>query len=84
VRAELCYVPQELERAFVVRILKDLVAPGGRLLGAEYRSRRQDSAAPWIDEVLTRHGFAVARCASGFREGKELARIAVVPASGSK
>ena len=40
VRVELIYVPSEYERAFVVRLLENFVAPGGRLLVASYGEGR--------------------------------------------
>jgi SAM-dependent methyltransferase len=79
VRTELCYVPENYDRRYVRHLIDDVVAPGGRLLVAEYRSRRDPSSGPWIDDVLAGLGFIVDSTASGFWEGKELTRIAVVP-----
>ena len=98
VRTELVYVPPELQREYVRRLLDRLVNDGGRLLVAEYRSRRQSPGATWIeqklvgadgatvtvaqpspvDEALRGWGFNVARVVSGFWEGKEVTRVAVV------
>lgn len=78
VRTELCYVPDEYRQAYVTRLLKEVVAPGGRLLVAEYRSRRDDSSRPWVDEDLGNAGSRVETTRSGFWEGKELTRVAVV------
>jgi len=36
VRTELCYVPAEAERAYVERLLREFLLPGGRLLVANY------------------------------------------------
>lgn len=79
VRTELCYVPDELHRGHVSRLLEEFLSPGGRLLVAEYRGRSDPSSGPWIDDVLGQAGFAVEFCASGLWEGKELTRVAVVP-----
>lgn len=43
VRTELVYVPGEYERAYVERLLKEVVAPGGRLLVANYGEDRSDA-----------------------------------------
>lgn len=80
VRTELVYVPQELRAAFVGRILAHFLAPGGRLLAAEYTS-----ADPLtIDAEIRSLGFTVESTLSGYLEGVEKTRIAVVrkPASG--
>ncbi len=78
VRTELCYVPREYQRPYVSRLLDEYLRPDGKLLVTEYRSRRESSAGPWIDDALGDSGFAVDSCASGFWEGKELTRVAVV------
>jgi SAM-dependent methyltransferase len=41
VRTELVYVPGELEREYAVRLLQNVVAPGGRLLVANYGEGRE-------------------------------------------
>ena len=74
-------MPPELGRTYVRRLLEEVVAPGGRLLVAEYRGRKDTSAGPWVDELLQQAGFAVESWASGFWEGKELTRIAIVAGS---
>ena len=78
VRTELCYVPKEYQRPYVSRLLDEYLRTGGKLLVTEYRSRKESSAGPWIDDVLGDLGFAVDSCVSGFWEGKELTRVAVV------
>jgi SAM-dependent methyltransferase len=80
VRTELCYVPQELRSQYLRRLMDEFLAPGGRLLVPEYRSRKDPSTGPWIDEVLGGMGFAVESVRSGFWEGKELTRVAILPA----
>jgi SAM-dependent methyltransferase len=77
VRAELAYVPPELHHAFVGRLLDHCVAPGGALLLAEYR-RRVPSSEQAIDRSVEALGFAVSRVTSGWWEGTELTRVAVV------
>ena len=79
VRTELCYVPRELPWQYVERVVDEFLAPDGKLLVAEYRSRRDNTTKPWADEQLRRAGFAVMRTESGWWQGKELTRVAVVP-----
>ena len=77
VRTELCYVPGEYQRRYVSRLLDEHLRPDGKLLVAEYRSRKESSAGPWIDDVLGNLGFVVDSCVSGFWGGKELTRVAI-------
>jgi SAM-dependent methyltransferase len=79
VRTELCYVPPELRSQYLRRLMEEFVAPGGRLLVPEYRSRRDPSTSPWVDEMVASMGLAVESFRSGFWEGKELTRVAIVP-----
>lgn len=61
VRTELCYVPPWRERAYVARLLRDLVAPGGRLLLCAYGSgRRALPRAMDVSGHLRAWGFPVA------------------------
>ena len=78
VRTELCYVPDEYQARYISRLLSEYVCRGGKLLVTEYRSRKESSAGPWVDETLRALGFAVDSCASGFWEGRELTRVAVL------
>ena len=77
VRTEAVYVPRNLQRAFLTRLLADVVAPGGYLLVADYRSRSEDIAHGWLDEELPSWGFSVERVTHGFNgAGRELTRVA--------
>ncbi|MHC4713191.1 MAG: class I SAM-dependent methyltransferase [Planctomycetota bacterium] len=78
VRANLCHVPDECRREYVLRLLDGFIAPGGRLLVCEYRSRNAPPG-PWVDEDLRRMGLPIESSVSGVWEGQELTRIAVVP-----
>jgi len=81
VRTELCYVPEKDQPEYLARLLDEVVAPNGRLLVCEYRSRGDDSAAPWVDEKLRAWRIPVAAHHSGFdSDGTELTRVAVCPA----
>lgn len=78
VRTELCYVPQKYHGQYISQLLKEYVCPGGKLLVTEYRSRKQPSPGPWIDETLGDLGFEVESYVSGFWQGQELTRVAIV------
>ena len=78
VRTELCYVPERFQRQYIRQLIDEFLLPGGNLLVAEYRSRRDPSSPSWVDEILREMGFEVDHCESGFWERKELTRIAVI------
>jgi hypothetical protein len=78
VRTELLYVPENLGENFVRRSLQLFVKPEGKLLMAEYRSRKDNQPKPWIDEILAEWNLKVDDCQSGYYDGKELTRIAVI------
>ena len=78
VRTELVYVPEYLQKSYVKRIIDEYLEDGGRLLAVEYRSSKDPVNEPWIDETMTKWGFKIVRAVSGFDNGKELTRVAVV------
>ncbi len=78
VRTELGYVPEDYQHSYVSRLLDQYLRPEGKLLVPEYRSRKESSAGPWVDDILGGLGFTVDTCESGFWDGKELTRVAVV------
>jgi len=78
VRTEVAYVPEHLERPYIERILGSYLTDGGRLLVAEYRSRKDPGGRPWVDSTLRDWGLRVTGQRSGFWEGRELTRVAVV------
>ncbi len=78
VRTELCYVPEELRKEYIERLLGNFVNDGGRLLVAEYRSQKDDGRDPWVDDLLKDMGFEVDYCEWGYWQGKELTRIALI------
>ena len=78
VRTELCYVPDELRQQYVDHIIQDYLNSGGKLLAAEYRSRSDPSSGPWVDDILRNFGYLIESCESGYWDGMELTRIAVV------
>ncbi|MDQ2743733.1 MAG: class I SAM-dependent methyltransferase [Chloroflexota bacterium] len=78
VRTELVYVPDELHREYVARILDRYLHTGGRLLAAEYRARDNTDANLSVDSRLKALGFTVEAMNCGYWQGLEVTRIAVV------
>jgi len=78
VRTELVYVPDALHSAYISRLLDEFVAPGGKLLVAEYRGHESVTPEPTIDRDLARLGFRVESVKVGVRENVERTRIAVI------
>jgi SAM-dependent methyltransferase len=82
VRTEICYVPMNLAGAFVSRLLSRFLTENGKLLVAQYRSRRENLAGNWIDDHLRALGFSVTESRSGFSgDGLELTRVAILQGS---
>lgn len=59
VRTELEYVPPFRQREFVARLLRDVVAPGGRLLVCQYNPNPPAPPNPPLGPVLEGWGFTV-------------------------
>jgi SAM-dependent methyltransferase len=79
IRTEVCYVPPNFCREYVSGLLNRFLAPGGRLLVAHYRSRREDLSIDWVDDHLRELGFTVTVGSSGYSEdGLELTRVVVI------
>lgn len=79
VRTELDYVPRNHRKAFVERLLAEMVAQDGRLIVSQYRSRQDDLSQGWIDQELESYGYQVIEIHSGFSgSGLELCRVAVL------
>lgn len=78
VRTEIVYVPEELRKSYIQRILDTCLTDGGKLLLAEYRSRRDPVDRPWLNETLTDWGFPVIKQVSGVYESKESTRVLVI------
>jgi SAM-dependent methyltransferase len=81
VRTELGYVPDDVQPDYVSRLLERFLAPGGRLLVAEYREHGDRSPHLTIDETLRGFGFAIETVATGVDDGVEQARVAVIRAA---
>lgn len=80
VRTELCYVPKGIEKQYVCRLVDEFLSDNGKLLIAEYRSRRDDQEKEWHDSFLEKNGFTIEGINSGIWEGKELSRIVIIKA----
>lgn len=80
VRTELVYVPDHLQKLYIQRIIDEYLVTGGKLLAAGYTSSKYPEIKPDVDLKLVDWGFKVEKIVSGFWNGLELARIAVVKA----
>lgn len=78
VRTELVYIPEQLQAGYVRRLLDNFIKIGGCLLAAEYRSSRDPISSLSIDKQLQGLGYQIQEIKSGFLEGKELLRVAVI------
>jgi SAM-dependent methyltransferase len=79
VNTALEYVPMNLAEPYISRLLNDFLVEGGKLLVAQYRSRREDLSRDWVDDHLSRMGFSVIESKSGFcGDGLERTRVAVL------
>jgi SAM-dependent methyltransferase len=79
VSTELVYVPEELRRDYVQRLLDLFVADDGTLLLSEYRASRDADRPNWASEYVGKWGHAIERIESGIDiSGKELTRVTVV------
>ena len=76
VRTELVYVPTNLWRDYIDRLLAEFLEDNGKLILAQYRSRKEDLSQGWINQTLEGYGYAVSEQYSGFDgQGRELCRI---------
>jgi SAM-dependent methyltransferase len=78
VRTEIVYVPEELQRKYLERIIDSYLTDDGELLLAEYRSRKTPVNEPWLNETLENWGFKISRQLSGCYDNKELTRVWVI------
>lgn len=82
VRTELEYVPDHRRAEYVARLLRDVVAPGGRLIVCGYGSAsRPDMPAPRVGDLLRQWGHTVAGEAEALAtNGATITRVAWVDA----
>ena len=78
VRTEVVYVPDHLQRQYIERTIDSYLADEGKLLLTEYRSRKDPTSEPWIDQTLKKWGLNVTKQVSGFYDNKELTRVVVI------
>ncbi|MHB8104834.1 MAG: class I SAM-dependent methyltransferase [Dehalococcoidales bacterium] len=78
VRTEIVYVPEELRRKYINRIIDTYLADEGVLLLAEYRSSKDSITTPWINEMLEKWGLPITKQVSGFYDNKEMTRVMVI------
>lgn len=56
-RTELVYVPEEQQKAFIERLLEQVVAPGGRLIICGYGSPRSRLVVHPVRRIVRSYGF---------------------------
>jgi len=78
VRTEVVYVPQQLQKRYIKRIIEMYLAEGGNLLLTEYRSSKDPPDKPWIDQTLKKWKINITKQVSGFYDTKELTRVVVI------
>jgi hypothetical protein len=78
VRTEMVYVPEQLRRQYIERIIDTYLQSKGKLLLTEYRSSKEPVDTPWIDETLKQWGFSIIKQLSDFYDNKELTRVLVI------
>jgi len=78
VRTEIVYVPEQLHRQYIERLIDTYLADEGKLLLTEYRSRKDPTSEPWIDQKLKKWGINITKQVSGFYDNKELTRVMVI------
>jgi SAM-dependent methyltransferase len=78
VRTELVYVPGELQKQYLDRILDVYLAEGGKLLVAEYGLSSHPPGTSFLDNLLKAWSYNVVDRKSGYYEGKEHSRISVI------
>lgn len=79
VRTELDYVPRNYRKTFIKRLLTEFVAPNGRLIVSQYRSRHDDLTQGWIDKEIEMYGFSIVEVHSGYSKlGLELCRVGIL------
>jgi SAM-dependent methyltransferase len=78
VRTEVVYVPEELQKQYIDRIINGYLKDDGRLLLAEYRPRQGPADKPWLDAALIKWKLNVVKKVSGFYDNKGLTRVWVI------
>ena len=75
VRTELVYVPENLQKRYLERIINTYMKEGGKLLVAEYGLSSRPPNTSYIGNLLIAWGYNVIDWKSGFYEGKEHTRV---------
>jgi len=78
VATEIVYVPEQLQKQYLQRIVDTYLANEGKLLLTEYRSSKDPVTKPWINQTLKQWGFKVIKQVSGVYDDKELTRVWVI------
>jgi SAM-dependent methyltransferase len=78
VRTELDYILVDNQEKYINKVLNSYVAPNGKLLLTEYRTKKDSSKTPWINEKVQKWGFYIADQKSAFMENSEVTRVLVL------
>ncbi len=78
VRTEIVYVPDDLQRRYVERIMEEYLADEGKLLIADYRNSNTPADTPWFDVTLKKWKLNIEKHFSGVYDNKELTRVWVI------
>ncbi len=77
VRTDLDGVLEDLQEQYVNRLMYKYIAPNGKLLLVEHRTKKDSQARPWLNEKVSKWGLYIADQKSAFIDGKELTRLLV-------
>jgi ubiquinone/menaquinone biosynthesis C-methylase UbiE len=78
VRTDLGYALEDAQEQYLHKVFSTYLAPEGRLLVTEYRTKKEPPKTPWLNEKIKRWEFNILDQKSGFYEGKELTRVLVI------
>jgi 2-polyprenyl-3-methyl-5-hydroxy-6-metoxy-1,4-benzoquinol methylase len=78
VRTELSYVLDESQEQYLQKIFSNLLAPDGKLIITEYRTKKQSVKEPWSTDKVVNWDFEVVKKVSAVFEKKELLRGVVL------
>jgi 2-polyprenyl-3-methyl-5-hydroxy-6-metoxy-1,4-benzoquinol methylase len=78
IRIELESVLSDSQEQFLHKLLNSYLAPDGKLLLTEYRSKKDSAKKPWLNEKVESWGFNIVDQKSAFIENTELTRVLVL------
>lgn len=72
------YVPDELQKQYIERVMDKYLKDGGKLLIADYRNSNTPADTPWFDVTLKKWKLKIEKHFSGVYDNKELTRVWVI------